>query len=87
MKNIYRETKSVIRQRELVPDFFIEFFNLVFFYESKSIGRPKPKYEEAAEAYAQIYKKSKSKKLFHFFLQSFEKNKSHKTKRTTGSRA
>ena len=33
----YVETESVIRQKELIPDFFIEFLKLGFFYENKSI--------------------------------------------------
>ena len=36
------EINSVIRQRELVPDFFIEFFELSFFMKNKSIGYWKP---------------------------------------------
>ena len=73
----------MIRQRELIPDFFIEFLNLrVLFKKNKSIGWWKPHYKEVVEAYGQMFIKSKSKKRFHIFSQSFGK-KSYETNKNT----
>ena len=58
----YIETKSVVRHRELVPDYFIKFLNLGFFMKNKSIWWPQ--YKKVAEAYAQIFINPKVRNYF-----------------------
>ena len=84
----YIETKTRYQAERAYTRFFHWIFKVrfSFFMKNKSIGWWKPQYKKVAEPYNQIFIKSKSKKLFQFFSQSFEK-KSYETNKITGLKA